>query len=70
MAEGWYTAAMFHVTDAALDALYKGRVDAGHAEGEVMRLISQGMGPGSSGLAGLTTCVPPQWAGGARCPPA
>ena len=40
----WYTAAMFQVTDAALEALYKGRVDAGHAEGEVMRLISQGDG--------------------------
>ena len=32
---------MFQVTDAALEALYKGRVDAGHADGEVMRLISQ-----------------------------
>ena len=54
---GWYTAPMFQVTEAALDALYKGRVDSGHAEGEVMRLISQGDGFGfkldSPGLTDL-----------------
>ena len=49
---------MFHVTDAALEALYKGRVDAGHAEGEVMRLIAQGDGFGFKlDAPGLTDLV-------------
>ena len=49
---------MFQVTEAALDALYKGRVDAGHSEGEVMRLIPQGEGFGFKlDSAGLTDMV-------------
>ncbi len=48
---------MFQVTEAALEALYKGRVDAGHKEGETMRLISEGDGFGfkldSPGLTDL-----------------
>ena len=37
---------MFQVTHAALKALYKGRIDAEHAEGDVMRLITEGDGFG------------------------
>lgn len=37
---------MFQVTEAALEALYKGRIDAAHPDGEVMRLISEGDGFG------------------------
>ena len=37
---------MFHVTEAALEALYKGRIDAVHPDGEVMRLIPDGDGFG------------------------
>ena len=55
---GWYTAGMFQVTEAALDALYKGRVDADHSEGNVMRRISQGEGFGFKlDSAGLTDMV-------------
>ena len=49
---------MFQVTDAALKALYKGRIDAEHAEGDVMRLISEGDGFGFKlGSARLTDMV-------------
>lgn len=37
---------MFQVTKAALEALYKGRIDAAHPEGEAMRLIPEGDGFG------------------------
>ena len=37
---------MFQVTGAALEALYKGRIDAAHPDGEVMRLIPDGDGFG------------------------
>ena len=55
----WYTTrSMFQVTDAALKALHKGRIDAEHAEGEVMRLISEGDGFGFKlGSARLTDMV-------------
>ncbi len=35
---------MFQVTESALKALYKGRMDAGHAIGDVMRLITSDEG--------------------------
>ncbi len=37
---------MFGVTEAALKALYKGRIDAAHPEGKAMRLIKEGDGFG------------------------
>jgi hypothetical protein len=41
----WYTSPiMFQVTEVALEALYKGRIDAAHPDGEVMRLIPEGDG--------------------------
>ena len=37
---------MFQVTESALKALYKGRIDAGHVDGDVIRLIPEGEGFG------------------------
>ena len=49
---------MFQVTEAALKALYKGRIDAAHTEGEAMRLIKEGDGFGFKlGAARLTDMV-------------
>jgi hypothetical protein len=49
---------MFEVTEAALKALYKGRIDAAHLEGEVMRLIKEGDGFGFKlGAAKFTDMV-------------
>jgi|TARA_B100000809_G_scaffold213918_1_gene218521 hypothetical protein len=49
---------MFQVTEAALKALYKGRIDAAHPEGEAMRLIKEGDGFGFKlGAARLTDMV-------------
>jgi len=49
---------MFEVTEAALKALYKGRIDAGHPEGEAMRLIKEGEGFGFKlGTAQFTDMV-------------
>jgi hypothetical protein len=49
---------MFQVTESALKALYKGRIDAGHAEGDVMRLVTEGEGFGFRlGSARMTDMV-------------
>jgi len=49
---------IFEVTEAALKALYKGRIDAAHPEGEAMRLIKEGDGFGFKlGAAKFTDMV-------------